>query len=115
MAFYYEFVSTNEATLERTDPKYFWEHVIAPRFDTYLGRVFERIAEQAYQWLQPRLRLPVVDRVSSPQARSNSGAHPPEWICWPCGLVVVCLQIRDPCREPCAGHIADEEHGTRTL
>jgi hypothetical protein len=77
MAFYYEFVSTNEATLERTDPKYFWEHVIAPRFDTYLGRVFERIAEQAYQWLQPRLRLPVVDRVSSPQARSNSGGSSP--------------------------------------
>ncbi len=59
-AFYYEFVSHNEAALERTDPRYFWRHVIEPRFDTYLGRIFERVAEQAYQWLQPHLRLPVV-------------------------------------------------------
>ena len=59
-AFYYEFVSHNEAALERTEPQYFWRHVIEPRFDTYLGRIFERIAEQAYQWLQPQLRLPVV-------------------------------------------------------
>lgn len=59
-AFYYEFVSHNEAALERTDPAYFWRHVIEPRMDTYLGRIFERVAEQAYQWLQPTLQLPVV-------------------------------------------------------
>jgi NADPH:quinone reductase-like Zn-dependent oxidoreductase len=54
-------------------------------------------------------------RLSSQHARSTRGAHPPEWMCLPCGSVVVCLQIRDPSRKPCAGHIADEEHGTRTL
>lgn len=59
-AFYYEFVSHKEAALERTDPRYFWRHVVEPRFDTYLGRIFEQVAEQAYQWLQPHLRLPVV-------------------------------------------------------
>ena len=59
-AFYYEFVSPNEAALERTDPGYFWRHVIEPRFDTYLGHVFERVAEQAYERLQPGLRLPVI-------------------------------------------------------
>jgi hypothetical protein len=60
LAFHYEFVSPNEATLERTDPLYFWEHVVQARLDAYLGHVFERVAEQAYQWLQPRMRLPVV-------------------------------------------------------
>ncbi len=55
-----EFVSHNEAALERTDPASFWRHVIEPRFDTYLGRLFERVTEQAYQWLQPQLQLPVV-------------------------------------------------------
>jgi len=58
-AFYYEFVSHNEAALERTDPAYFWRHVIEPRIDTYLGHIFERVAEQAYEWLQPTLQLPV--------------------------------------------------------
>ena len=74
MAFYYEFVSPNEATLERTDPKYFWEHVVAPRFDTYLGHVFERVAEQAYQWLQPRLRLPVVLEWGRWEGKDREGA-----------------------------------------
>ena len=59
-AFYYEFVSPNEAALERTDPLYFWRHVIEPRVDTYLGHVFEHIAGQAYDWLQRKLRLPVI-------------------------------------------------------
>jgi AAA+ ATPase superfamily predicted ATPase len=73
LAFYYEFVSPNEATLERTDPKYFWKHVVEPRFDTHLGRVFERIAEQAYQWLQPRLRLPVVLEWSRWEGKARDG------------------------------------------
>jgi AAA+ ATPase superfamily predicted ATPase len=74
MAFYYEFVSPNEATLERTDPQYFWERVVAPRFDTFLGHVFERIAEQAYQWLQPRLRLPVILEWGRWEGKDREGA-----------------------------------------
>jgi hypothetical protein len=73
LAFYYEFVSPNEATLERTDPKYFWDHVVEPRFDTYLGHVFERIAEQAYQRLQSRLRLPVVLEWSRWEGKDRNG------------------------------------------
>jgi hypothetical protein len=73
LAFYYEFVSPNEATLERTDPEYFWEHVVEPQFDTYLGHVFERIAQQAYQWLQSRLRLPVVLEWSRWEGKDREG------------------------------------------
>jgi len=72
-AFYYEFVSRNEAALERTDPRYFWRHVIQPQFDTYLGHVFERVAEQAYVWLQPRLRLPVIREWGRWEGRDRSG------------------------------------------
>jgi len=72
-AFYYEFVSHNEAALERTDPRYFWRHVIGPRFDTYLGHVFERVASQAYEWLQPRLRLPVVREWGRWEGRDRNG------------------------------------------
>jgi hypothetical protein len=73
MAFYYQFVSPNETTLERTDSRYFWEHVVEPRLDTYLGLVFERVAEQAYQWLQSRLRLPVVLEWSRWEGRDRDG------------------------------------------
>ena len=72
-AFYYEFVSRNEAALERTDPVYFWQHVIEPRFDTYLGHVFERVAEQAYEWLQPRLRLPIIREWGRWEGRDRGG------------------------------------------
>jgi hypothetical protein len=73
MAFYYEFVSPNEATLERTDPKYFWEHVVAPRFDIHLGHIFECIAEQAYQWLQARMQLPVVQEWGRWEGKGRDG------------------------------------------
>jgi hypothetical protein len=73
LAFYYEFVSPNEATLERTDPTYFWKHAVESRFDIYLGHVFERIAEQAYQWLQSRLRLPVVLEWSRWEGKDRNG------------------------------------------
>lgn len=72
-AFYYEFVSHNEAALERTEPGYFWRHVIEPRFNTYLGHIFERIAEQAYQWLQPQLRLPVVSEWGRWEGKDRRG------------------------------------------
>ncbi len=72
-AFYYEFVSHNEAALERTDPGYFWRHVIEPRFDTYLGHVFERVAEQAYERLQPSLRLPVIREWGRWEGRDRTG------------------------------------------
>ena len=63
----------NEAALERTDPAYLWQHVIAPRLDTYLGRIFERVAAQAYEWLQPRLRLPVVREWARWEGRDRDG------------------------------------------
>lgn len=72
-AFYYEFVSPHTAALERTDPAYVWQQVIAPRLDVYMGHMFERIAEQAYARLQPRHNLPVVREWSRWEGRDRDG------------------------------------------
>ena len=37
-----------------------WTRHVARLFDSYIGHVFERIAEQAYRRLQTRLDLPLV-------------------------------------------------------
>lgn len=65
-AFHYEFVSRHEALLQRADPSEVWRHAVAPRFETYMGHIFELIAEQAYVRLQRRRNLPLVL----------------EWSCW---------------------------------
>jgi AAA+ ATPase superfamily predicted ATPase len=72
-AFYYEFVSPHEAALERTDPLYVWTRAIAPRLDTYMGHVFERIAEQAYARIQRRYGLPVIREWSRWEGRDRDG------------------------------------------
>lgn len=72
-AFYYEFVSPHTTALERTDPVYVWQRVIAPRLDVYMGHVFERIAEQAYSRLQQRYDLPVVREWSRWEGRDRDG------------------------------------------
>jgi uncharacterized protein len=72
-AFYYEFVSPHEAALERTDPRYVWQQAIAPRLDTYMGHVFEGIAEQAYTRLQRRYNLPVIREWSRWEGRDRDG------------------------------------------
>lgn len=70
-SFYYEFVAPHEAALERTDPDLVWQQVIAPRLDTYMGHVFEQVAEQAYSRLQRRYDLPVVREWSRWEGRDR--------------------------------------------
>lgn len=72
-AFYYEFVSPHEAALERTDPRLVWRTALAPRLDTYIGHVFEHVAEQAYAHLQPRYGLPVVREWSRWEGSDRDG------------------------------------------
>lgn len=72
-AFYYEFVPRHEAALERTEATQIWRQAIGPRLDGYLGPVFERIAEQAYYRLQPRLRLPVVNEWGRWEGKDRDG------------------------------------------
>ena len=59
-AFYYAFVTRFEASLARNNPMSIWTRHVARLFDSYIGHVFERIAEQAYRRLQARLDLPLV-------------------------------------------------------
>lgn len=72
-AFYYEFVIRYGAALERSDPARIWRQCILPRFDDYLGLVFERIAEQAYHRLQSRLRLPVINEWGRWEGKDRDG------------------------------------------
>lgn len=59
-AFYYEFTARYGTALERNDPYQVWTEHIRDQFDTYIGHVFERIAEQAYTRLTAPLGLPAV-------------------------------------------------------
>lgn len=59
-AFYYAFVTRFEAALARNDPSTIWTKHVARLFDSHIGHVFERIAEQAYRRLQAQLDLPLV-------------------------------------------------------
>lgn len=60
LMFYHEFVARLATALERNDPMRVWREHVAPQLDTYMGHVFERVAEQAYRRLSLRLRLPIV-------------------------------------------------------
>lgn len=72
-SFYYHFVARHETALERHDAAAIWRAAVAPRLDTYVGRIFERVAEQAYTRLQARMRLPVVEEWGSWEGRDRSG------------------------------------------
>ena len=37
-----------------------WSEHIVPELDAYMGLIFERVAQQAYLRLRPRLKLPIV-------------------------------------------------------
>ncbi|HWG00105.1 MAG TPA: ATP-binding protein [Steroidobacteraceae bacterium] len=72
-AFYYGFVSRHEALLQRADPDQVWLHAVAPRLETYMGHVFERIVEQAYARLQSRRDLPLVREWSRWEGKDRDG------------------------------------------
>ena len=60
LRFYHRFVAPIQATLARQDPKVAWRESVRPHLDTYLGHLFELMAEQAYIRKQPALGLPLV-------------------------------------------------------
>lgn len=55
--FYHEFVAQLATTLERNPPERVWREYVAPRLDTYMGHIFERMAEQAYARLGAKLPM----------------------------------------------------------
>ena len=58
--FYYNFVAPQESALATQSPHAVWKHHMAPHLDTYMGLVFERMAEEAYYRLQEPCGLPLV-------------------------------------------------------
>jgi AAA+ ATPase superfamily predicted ATPase len=58
--FHATFVAPFEAELARYSPAAVWKEQVLPKLDTYMGHVFERMAEQAYTRLQAKWRLPMV-------------------------------------------------------
>lgn len=60
MRFFYDFVAPLENALAMQNPAAIWQKHIAPAFDTYMGHLFETIAEEAYFRLQETLDLPLV-------------------------------------------------------
>ncbi len=71
--FYYQFVAPYEAALERNDPVQFWRERVAPVLDTYMGGLFERIAEEAYYRLRERRGLPMVAEWGRWEGRDRHG------------------------------------------
>jgi AAA+ ATPase superfamily predicted ATPase len=58
LMFYHTFVARLAGALERNPPERLWQDYVVPRMDTYMGHVFERIAEQAYR--RQSHKLPMV-------------------------------------------------------
>ena len=61
LMFYHTFVTKNRTALERHEPKTVWDERIKPVLDTYVGFVFEQIAEQAYYRLASSSGLPAIE------------------------------------------------------
>ena len=61
LRFQHEVVEPFRSELARYAPADVWTDHIAQRIDTYMGRVFEFIAEQAYHRHRTRLGLPMVE------------------------------------------------------
>src|SRR5690606_40063608 len=60
MRFYFDIVAPLESALATQDPAAIWQEYVAPRFDAYMGRIFETIVEEAYYRLQAPLGLPLI-------------------------------------------------------
>lgn len=59
-AFYYEFVTRFESAIVRNNALDVWNMRIASTFDSYVGHIFERMAEQAFIRLHSTLDIPLV-------------------------------------------------------
>jgi len=60
LRFFYDIVAPLESALATQDPTAIWTNHVEPRFDAYLGHVFEAVVEEAYYRLQAPLGLPIV-------------------------------------------------------
>lgn len=60
--FHQRFVEPNLARLEREDPLEFWASHVEPRFASFVGIEFERVAVQGYERLRTRRDYPLVER-----------------------------------------------------
>ncbi len=58
LAFWYSFVFPNRSRLVREAPDIVWGALIAPRLDTFMGRIFEGIVHEAYQRYAAKWGLP---------------------------------------------------------
>jgi hypothetical protein len=59
LRFYYSIVAKYRSELELDDPMEIWRKHIVEELDTYMGLIFERVAQQAYVRMRPRLELPI--------------------------------------------------------
>jgi len=71
--FYHELVTPLETALQIGDPLDVWMENIAPRLDTYMGHLFERIAKQAYGRLRKEADLPLVQEWGRWEGTDRSG------------------------------------------
>ena len=60
LRFYYSIVARYRSELELDDPIEIWRKHIVQELDAYMGLIFERVAQQAYVRMRPRLELPIV-------------------------------------------------------
>lgn len=60
LRFFYDVVAPLESALATQDASSIWSNHVEPRFDAYMGHIFETIVEEAYYRLQVPLGLPVV-------------------------------------------------------
>jgi hypothetical protein len=60
LRFYYGIIARYRSELESDDPMEVWSEHIVLELDAYMGLIFERVAQQAYLRLRPRLKLPIV-------------------------------------------------------
>ena len=57
--FWYRFVLPNRSRLERGKVTEVWKAAVAPSLDTYMGKVLERIAREAYTRYHEEWKLPI--------------------------------------------------------
>jgi uncharacterized protein len=60
LRFFYDIVAPLESPLAIQDPAGIWRGLVEPRFDAYMGHLFETIVEEGYYRLQAPFGLPVV-------------------------------------------------------
>ncbi len=57
LRFWYRFVYPNRSRLEVGDVRAVWDSAVAPHLDQYMGKVFERLVEEAYARLHREMGL----------------------------------------------------------